>query len=295
MTIPLFLMDELNVNGLLTTLQNWVSGQGVNMGGFGVVAFLAGLAVSKGIVKQILNMITLTVSVLVAIYVFHHRTQLMGTYGSTMSTDTLLAVAGGSGLLTFFLTRGLVNFAAGFGLVSVLGKFTGWKAGVLSLLPSGMLVWLGAMVLRLMGGIYGMEDAAAGQKPGMEKSMMGEWVQKLAQKLDHSSAGQFLEGLDPYDVRAKSNLARLLILWPDGRVWQQLSKRDPSAAKALAHPEIQALGRDAKVRQAIERQDFAGLMQLPQIERAAANAQLEPFLKKLSLEESMDSIVYKKH
>jgi hypothetical protein len=35
-------------------------------------------------------------------------------------------------------------------------------------------------------------------------------------------------------------------------------------------------------------------MQLPQVEKAASNPQLEPFLKGLALEEAMDSIVYQR-
>ena len=115
----------------------------------------------------------------------------------------------------------------------------------------------------------------------------------MAQKIDRTSVGSFVEKLDPYDMRARANLARLLILWPDGRVWQQLASRGQDTANALNHPEIAALGQDPKVRQAIERQDFAGLMQLPQVARAAANPQLEPFLKTLALEEAMDTVVYK--
>ncbi len=49
-----------------------------------------------------------------------------------------------------------------------------------------------------------------------------------------------------------------------------------------------------KVRQAIDRQDFAGLMQLPQVEKAATNPELEEFLKGLALEEAMDTMVYQK-
>ena len=95
-------------------------------------------------------------------------------------------------------------------------------------------------------------------------------------------------------MRATANLARLLILWPDGRVWQQIAQRSPQNAQALNHPAIVDLGQDAKVRQAIERQDFAGLMMLPQVEKAAGNPEIHPFLKTLALEEAMDSIVYQR-
>jgi len=257
------------------------------------VAFLAGLAVARGIVRQLLGMISLGTSVLVAMYVFRHRTMIFGAYGSNMSTDTLLMISAAAGLLTYFIVRALMNLFAGFGLVAILGSMTGWKAGLLSLLPSGFLVWISAMVLRLVGSVYGLENAAVVQEGKGVKSKIGEWVEQFSQKIDRTSFGKLIERLDPYDVRATANLARLLILWPDGRVWQELALRSPQNAQALNHPDLKGLGEDPKVRQAIDKQDFAGLMQLPQVEKAASNPELEPFLKTLALEEAMDKIVYR--
>lgn len=283
-----------DLGGTMESAQRVLAGQGLSVWGMIIVAFLAGLAVARGIVGQILTMISLSISVLAAMYVFRHRTELFGTYAPNMSTDTLLMLSVGAGFLTFFLVKGVVKFVAGFGLLSFLATMTGWKAGILSLLPSSVLVWLSTMVLRLVGSVYGLENASIEQLGSGGKSDLGAWIEQMAQKIDRTSIGKITQQLDPYDVRATSNLSRLLILWPDGRVWQQLAARGPDTANVLNHPEIIALGADEKVRQAIGLQDFAGLMELPQVKRAAANSQLEPFLKGLALEESMDSIVYQR-
>jgi len=283
-----------DLGGTMESAQRVLAGQGLSAWGMVIVAFLAGLAVARGIVGQILTMISLSVSVLAATYVLHQRTELFGAYAPNMSTDTLLMLSGGAGLLTFFLVKGVVNFAAGFGLLSFLASMTGWKAGILSLLPSGVFVWLSTMVLRLVGSVYGLENASIEQLGSGAKSDLGAWIEQMAQKIDRTSLGKITEQLDPYDVRATANLSRLLILWPDGRVWQQLAARGPETVNVLNHPAIIALGADEKVRQAIGLQDFAGLMQLPQVEGAASNPELEPFLKGLALEEAMDSIVYQK-
>ncbi|MEQ1748534.1 MAG: hypothetical protein ABL974_03880 [Prosthecobacter sp.] len=282
-----------NVSGALEQAKGAMAGQGMGAWGLVAVAFLAGLAVARGVVSQVMGMLSLAAAVLAAMYVFRHRADMFGASASNMSTDTLLMISGGAGLITFFLARAAINMLAGFGLLSFLASMTGWKAGLISLLPSGALVWLSAMVLRLVGSVYGLENAAVEQGAKGVKSDLGAWVEQFAQKFDRTSIGKLTEQLDPYDVRATANLARLLILWPDNRVWQQIAARGPDSANALNHPEIAALGRDEKVRQAIDRQDFAGLMQLPQLEKAASNPQLEPFLKGLALEEAMDSIVYK--
>lgn len=283
-----------DLGGTLESAQRFVGGQGLSAWGMVIVAFLAGLAVARGIVGQILTMISLSLSVLAAMYVFRHRTELFGAYVQNISTDTLLMLSGGVGLLSFFLVKGLVNFAAGLGLLSFLASMTGWKAGILSLLPSGVFVWLSTTVLRLVGSVYGLENASIDQLGRGAKSDLGAWIEEMSQKIDRTSIGKITEQLDPYDVRATANLSRLLILWPDGRVWQQLAARGPETVNVLNHPAIIALGADEKVRQAIGQQDFAGLMQLPQVEGAASNPELEPFFKGLALEKAMDSIVYQR-
>ncbi|HEY1082061.1 MAG TPA: hypothetical protein VGE29_07355 [Prosthecobacter sp.] len=287
-------LDLPDMSGAVESVKRTFTGNGMTAGGLVLVAFLAGLAFAKGLVQQVLMMVSLGVSVLAGLYIFRHRAEVFGAYGSNMSTDTLLLMSGAASLLTFFLVRAVINVVAGFGLLAFLGSITGWKAGLLSLLPSGVLVWLSAMVLRLVGSVYGLENAAAQQTGKGEKSEFGAWIEQLAQKVDRTSVGQFAERLDPYDFRATANLARLLILWPDGRVWQQIASKGPDTAKALNHPAIAELGRDPKVRQAIERQDFAGLMQLPKVLETASNPDLEPFLKGLALEQAMDSIVYQR-
>lgn len=283
-----------DLNGAIESVKRAFTGNSMTAGGMVLVAFLAGLAFAKGIVQQVLTVLSLGASILVGLYIFRHRAEVFGAYGSNMSTDTLLIMCGAASLLTFFIARAVINLVAGFGLLAFLGSFTGWKAGILSLLPSGAMVWLSAMVLRLVGSVYGLENASIQQTGKGKPSDFGAWVQQLAQKVDRTSVGRFAEKLDPYDFRATANLSRLLILWPDGRVWNQLAAKGGQTAKALNHPEIIKLGDDLKVRQAIERQDFAGLMQLPQVLRVASLPELQDFLKGLALEQAMDDIVYRR-
>lgn len=289
----LIALDIPDLGGAVDFVKKQTAGQSLSGWGLAVVAFFAGMAVARGIVSQILMMINLAIAVMAGLYVFQHRTVVFGSYASEMETNTLLWMSVAAAALTYFIVRGVVSFLAGFGLVSVLAGFTGWKAGLLSLLPSGVMVWLGAMVLRLLGSVYGMADAKAVLKGEAGGSGWTRWITETAQKIDRTSVGRIAEKLDPYDIRARANLARLLILWPDGRVWQQLAAQGQAQADALNHAQMIALGQDPKVTQAIERGDFAGLMQLPQVVQAAANPELEPFLKTLQLEEAMDAVMYR--
>lgn len=76
-------------------------------------------------------------------------------------------------------------------------------------------------------------------------------------------------------------------------MWQRLAEQSPATANALNHPLIAKLGYDPDVREAIKNKDFAGLMQLPQVEKVANHPDLQPILGGMQLEQAMDSVVYR--
>jgi len=280
---------------VLETVQKVPSSTWVTWGIVGFVFFAAGMAFAKGVVRQIINVATLALSVGAAWYVFRHRVQIFGASGMTMSTDRLLMLSAASGLLTFFLCKVGMYFLAAFGLLKMLGGMDGWKGFVLSFLPSGALLWIASMVLRLMGSLYGMESASEVMKNGgdLQSQAKSIWY-SLSQRMDGSPFGKLAAKLDPYDLKATANLARLLILWPEGSMWQHLAAKSPSAAQALNHPRIVELGYDSDVRKAIEKQDFAGLMQMKKVKEAANHPDLASVLGGLALEQAMDSVVYQR-
>ncbi|HYF36518.1 MAG TPA: CvpA family protein, partial [Prosthecobacter sp.] len=258
-------------SSVLDTLQGIPAGTWVTAGAAGIVAFLAGLAFARGVVKQLFGMVSLGLAVLVAYYVFSHRSTVFGSAGATMSSDKLMIFSASAGLLTYFVCRFLIHILAGVGLLNILGGLTGWKGLMVSLVPSGFMLWVSTLVLRLTGTVFGMETAADARghnpaAPGAKAdapNAFTTWLHQLSQQIDRSTLGALAEKFDPLDLRATANLSRLLILWPDGTVWNQLAAQNAEAGRMLNHPKLVALGKDPKVRQAIERQDFAGLMQLP--------------------------------
>ena len=270
-------------------LTTWVAASAAAL-----VAFLAGLAFTRGVVKQLFTMASLAIAVAVAWYVFRHRADVFGRGSTSMTTDRLLIFSAAAGVLTFILCKGAVHILAGLGLLRLFGSLNGWKGMLVSVLPSGFLLWVGSMVLRLVGNLYGLETASAVAREGHRLTSEAStlWHQ-VSQKVDQSSLGSLAERMDPFDMRATANLARLLILWPDGTEWARLAQ-DPRTRRLLNHPEIQRLGRDPQVRRCIDQRDFAGLMQLPQVENTAQHADLRPVLNGLDLEQAMDRIIYGK-
>lgn len=279
---------------VLETVQKVPSSMWMTWGIVGFMFFAAGMAFAKGVVKQIISVATLALSVGAAWYVFRHRLQIFGTSGAGMSTDRLLMLSAAAGLLTFFLCKVGMYLLATFGLLKMLGGMDGWKGVLLSFIPSGGLLWIASMVLRLVGNLYGMESAADVMKGGALNSQAKSMWHSLSQRIDGSMFGKLAEKLDPYDIKATANLARLLILWPEGSMWQQLAAQSPATAQALNNPHIVELGYDPEIRKAIEKRDFAGLMQMKKVEAAAQHPDLAPILSGLALEQAMDSVVYQR-
>lgn len=265
----------------------------VTVGTVGFIVLAALVAVSRGVVRQLMGMASLAIAVGAAFGVFWYRTHIFGVVGMSISTEWMLLIAAVAGLLAYFLCKAGMGLLAAFGFLKLFAGMDGWKAGLLSMLPSSFLLWVSSMALRLIGSIDGMENAAEAAKKGVEiESQVKSFWSTLSQHIDNSPLGSLAEKLDPYDIKATTNLARLLILWPEGSMWQRLAAQSTTTASALSHPRIRELGNDPEVRSAIEKQDFVGLMQMRKIQETAHHLDLASVLSGLELEQAMDSIVY---
>jgi hypothetical protein len=265
----------------------WVTG-----GGAGFVAFLAGLAFANGVIKQVVNCLCVGAGVWVMWYAMRHRVDLFGSGAANMGTDRLVIFSSVAGLIAFVVARIGVGALSAFGIFNVFNGMSGWKGMAMSLLPSGFVLWIATMALRLMGNIYGMEGAAALGREGTRiTSTFGGWVNDAKRGLEKSSLGSVFLNLDPFAMRPTANLARLLVVWDDKRVWPQLAA-NPKTGAVFAHPRVAGLGQDAAVRKCIESNDYPGLMQLPQVEKVAQYPDLTPLLSDVGLEDAMDQILY---
>ncbi len=264
----------------------WVTG-----GATAFVAFLAGLAFSRGVVKQLIGMVCLAAGVCVAWFCFRHRVQVFGPSAVSMGTDRLLifsAIVGGIG---YGVARVVIHLLGAIGLISLAG-LAGWRGMMLSILPSGFLLWVSAMALRLIGDLYGLETASAvARETTRIESSFGQVAESLRKTLDHTMFGGLIANVDPFSIRPTANLARLLIVWPQQRVWQRMIQH-PKIARVYGNAEILELGLNPRVRHCIDAKDFAGLMQLPEVERVAARPDLKALLSDVELEDAMDAILY---
>ena len=267
-------------------MNTWITG-----GAAAFVVFLALLAFSRGVMKQLMGMVCLGIGVSVAWFCFRHRVEVVGPSAITMDAQRLLAFSAGVGLLAYGVMRAVVHLFGVIGLIGLAG-IAGWRGMLLSVIPSGFILWVGAMALRLIGNLYGMETASAVARESTRiESSVGDAVTGMRKALDHSMLGGFMARLDPFSMRATANLARLLIIWPEKRIWNQMVL-NPRINRIYSHPKILELGMNPKVRKCIDTKDFAGLMQLPEVEHAAAHPELKPLLSDVALEDAMDTVLY---
>lgn len=265
----------------------WVTG-----GGAAVVAFLAGLAFANGVLKQIINMLCIGAAVSVGWYCMRHRETVFGPSSAAFGTDRLVLFSAIAGGIAYVLARVAMSFLSALGIFGLFSGMAGWRGVAMSILPSGFLIWVSSMALRLVGNLYGMESAATISREGTRiTSTFGGWMDDARRALDKSMIGGVLLNADPFSMRPTANLTRLLIVWPDQRVWPQLST-NPKTAVIFAHPKVIALGHDPAVRKCIDSKDYPGLMQLKQVEAAAAHPDLQPLLSDVGLEDAMDQILY---
>ena len=265
----------------------WVTG-----GGMAFIAFFAGMAFANGVLKQVVNAASIVVGIFVAWTCFRNRTQVFGDQAVSMDTDRLMLFCGIAGVITYVLCRLLLRVFTTVGLLGFLANVAGWKGLALSVFSSGFLLWVASLALRLVGNLYGLETASAVAREGTRiQSTVGEWFSGLGRTLDKGYFGSLITHMDPLDIRPTSNLSRLLIVWPDQRVWPQLAA-NPKTGMIYRQERVVLLAQNPSVQRCISAKDFAGLMQLPEVEKTAGHPDLKPLLTDVDLEDAMDKILY---
>jgi hypothetical protein len=257
-----------------------------------LIAFLAGLAFTHGVMKQLTGMVSIAAATGVGMYVFRHRLDVFGTSAAGLGTDRLVLFSAVAAGIAFVLVKIAIRIFAGIGILKLAGSLAGWRGAFISLIPTGFMLWSSATMLRLVGNLYGLETASAmGRQGAKVEQTFGDIVNKARQAIDKSSLGALVTSIDPFAMRPAANLSRLLVVWPEKRLWSQLAA-NPKTAAIFSHPKLRELGNDPVVRQCIEHKDYAGLLQLKQVEAAANSPDLESKLSDPALEEAMDNIVY---
>ena len=95
----------------------WVTG-----GGMAFIAFFAGMAFANGVLKQVINALSIVVSIFVAWTCFRNRTEVFGGAAASMDTDRLMLFCGLAGIITYVLCRLLLRVLTTVGLLGFLAN-----------------------------------------------------------------------------------------------------------------------------------------------------------------------------
>ena len=146
------------------------------------------------------------------------------------------------------------------------------KAVLLSLLPSGFLMWAGGIVLRLTGAVSGIAHADGSHASGDQP-----WLAQARQALSSGVVGRLLNATDPVTSPAQVRLAEILIAMRDSARWPEV-RRDPALKAVLTHPKVQRLMNDREVKKAVSFANYTGLLTLPELKEAAEDPTLKAAL-----------------
>lgn len=237
---------------------------------------MAVIAIVRGILRLIRTMLALAIGFAAGTYVFLHAPEWLHGVWENPSGKVLaaLSVIGGavghlgSGFLFGKLLGGLDTAqAAGHNISKT-------KAAFISLLPSGVLMWLGGIFLRLTGSLSGMEHIDEG------KAASPPWLSQARAVLSQGAVGKFFNFTDPVTSPEVTRLCEILVTYRDSSRWQNV-RRDPVLSSVLNHPKFRRLLDDREVRHAVAHSNYARLFTLPEVREAAADPDLAKALRSL--------------
>jgi hypothetical protein len=241
------------------------------------VAGMAVLAVVRGVLRLIRGMVRLVIGLAVGTYVFLKAPEWLAGMTPNPSSALLggLSLVGGalghlgSGvILGKLLGDGEAATAGGEGL-------SAGKSVLLSLLPSGVLMWIGGVVLRLTGSLNGMAQLDQGVE-----AVYRPWLTQARAVLSQGAVGNLFNALDPVTSPEVVRLCEILVTYRDPARWKSV-KGDPALSQVLNHPKFRRLLDDREVKHAVAHSNYARLFTLPEVRAAARDPELANALRTL--------------
>lgn len=241
------------------------------------VAGMAVLAVARGALRLIRGIVRLAIGFAAGTYVFLKAPEWLG--GSVPNPSA--ALLGGLSFLggaAGHLTSGLVleKLLGGIEGAQAAGqKMSAGKSILLSLLPSGLLMWIGGVVLRLTGSLSGMAQMDQGPE-----SAVRPWLNQARTVLSQGMVGKIFNALDPVTSPEVVRLCEILVTYRDPARWKTI-KGDPALSAVLNHPKFRRLLDDREVKHAVAHSNYARLFTLPEVRAAAQDPDLQQALRSL--------------
>ena len=240
-------------------------------------AGMAVLAVARGVLRLIRGMLKLAIGFAAGTYVFLKAPEWLGGAVPNPSGTLLGGLS--------FVGGAIGHLASGVVLEKLLGgmdgaqaageKLSAGKSVLLSLLPSGVLMWIGGVLLRLTGSLSGMAQMDQGPE-----AVARPWLSQARSVLSQGAVGKLFNALDPVTSPEVVRLCEILVTYRDPARWKSV-KADPALSALLHHPKFRRLLDDREVKHAVAHSNYARLFTLPEVRAAAADPELAEALRAL--------------
>lgn len=241
------------------------------------VAGMAVLAVARGALRLIRGILKLAIGFAVGTYVFFKAPEWLGAAGQSTSGALQAGLSFVGGALGHLGSGRVLEWLLG-GMESVQAqgaKMSAGKSILLSLLPSGALLWMGGVVLRLTGSLSGMAYVDQGAD-----AVARPWLAQARAALSQGPVGALFNRLDPVTSPEVVRLCEILVTYRDPARWKSV-KTDRSLHQVLNNPKFRRLLDDREVKHAVAHSNYARLFTLPEVRAAAADPELASALRSL--------------
>jgi hypothetical protein len=240
------------------------------------VGMMALLAVVRGVLRLFRLMIALAIGFTVGTIVFFHAPAWLQGVAPDLSGQWTAALS--------LLGGALGHFGSWFSLNHLLGavdtaKAAGehipkGRAALLSLLPSGLMIWIGGVVIRLAGSLSGMahvDDA---------RSSNWKWLARARETLSQGAVGHFFNLTDPLTSTEQVRLCEILVAYRESDRWRTV-RHDAHLQVVLSHPKFKRLLEDREVRRAVAFSNYPRLLTLREVRQAADDPALAKALRSM--------------
>jgi hypothetical protein len=256
--------------------------------GFVIVAGFFFLAVSRGVVSLLSSGVSFALALGVLVVFVQLLPGLVSKFaGIDLQWKALLGVSAGAALVVFVFTR----IIAGFFFKAILGPegflhamSDGVAGGILSLIPSLVMVVFLFTCIRISGTVHELNYAASLSRDGVEEladqippyPWTGKWRDGVESIPFMAPA---LDLIDPFSNRANRNSAAFSIM------------NQPDSAKIASNEKIIAMNREESLLKALQSHDRVALVMNPEVKEIASDPVLNPLLKSLELRPVLVSYV----
>lgn len=267
--------------------------------GFVIVAGFFFLAVSRGVVSLLSSGVSFALALGVLVVFVQLLPGLVSKFaGIDLQWKALLGVSAGAALVVFVFTR----IIAGFFFKAILGPegflhamSDGVAGGILSLIPSLVMVVFLFTCIRISGTVHELNYAASLSRDGVEEladqippyPWTGKWRDGVESIPFMAPA---LDLIDPFSNRANRNSAAFSIMNQSSLIRAHLLSQ-PDSAKIASNEKIIAMNREGSLLKALQSHDRVALVMNPEVKEIASDPVLNPLLKSLELRPVLVSYV----